>query len=65
MQAALTPQRDRLNPALDARGRRMIMATRLAGTIATRELGAWVAASVTDRKQQAVQRALDTLYSRA
>ena len=56
---------DWLTPVMEVRGRRVILATQLAGTIPKRELGAWVAAFVTEREQQAVQRALDTLFSRA
>ena len=56
---------DWLNPIFDVRGQRLIMATQLAGTIPTRELGTWVASFNADREKQRIQRALDTLLSEA
>lgn len=41
------------------------MATQLAGTIPTRQLGGWVASFILDRDKELIQRALDTLLSEA
>lgn len=56
---------DWLNPVFEVRGQQLIMATQLAGTIPTRELGTWVASFRLDRDRQQIQRALDTLMSEA
>ena len=56
---------DWLNPIFEVRGQRLSIATQLAGTIPTRELGAWVASFNLQRDRQAIQRALDTLLSEA
>ena len=56
---------DWLNPVFDVRGRRMIMATQLAGTIPARELGGWVASFRSDRDKMTIQQALDSLFAEA